>query len=1201
MDIKRIIVAFHFQYTCNGLSYENAGQEELKPTALEMFFSGYPRIVGMKYFPNITTLILTGQSIKVLDLEYCLLLKELWIAECCVVKIDGPKCVNLQNLYCNISRIENLEALTKLLSYFSHGNEDTEKVFLQKINALEERITFQNRKLNAIKDFQVEMKKSFNLVVQFFLMELETVGNIPFEEGLSNNPWFSSCCDIIQSQFCTWDFTAYSIMEMKINHIFRVHNQILRLKFKDKFQIFLLKEIFKKMESLSYVCNPELPVKEKQMLLMLEDAFQGLVAHTVCCIVDRRMVVFSKGYHRRKQAEKGGLSQIKILGPCFNLCSSLTEKKTFLLYNSLSICECPRIEFLKQAKAEGKNSSDPEKSFTHGKEIIAKVFLGRSAPACAMNPIYQVRYPEANSVFRPWKRLDASTSGNEMQASLEQRNCDCSLWHCKWFVFDHERVLPEHIAEFDYVTLCFSFCDIRRQALDFTDQEKKKQAVCEWCYFLYLMVLNVNGNSPSKLQDISRLKNLQKLIISFNEFTSLNNIYDLPNREYFDASHNHVVTLEGIRGQFFSLSWYQLKKSREDINILHKHTPNLLSLDITHNPWHKLSVISQLKALTNLDGVLFSNEEAAEALQYIAGSKMTQVSLLEYPSTDEGKTPILVFSCTKILSQICKNKVDSQMHRNNWYSMITVLNLDDQHFKISNLEKLEHLRWASFSNNLTQIEGMGLNLQELTSGENCISTLDGISKLAKLTRLRVNNNHLISLRKYVFENLSHPHYISIENNRITSFIVNKTYSLIKLYISNNFVTTNQEIHHLKGLPNLIVLDMSRNIVWKQDHYQLFVLFHLPSLKALDGITVEPTEGESAKDLFGGKLTSDMIADRLHSDFTEMQELNWTTSNIRAVELLLADQFRNLEHNNLISFSGLIFLPNAKVLCLNYNHVESILPGQKLLNQVTNRQQLYKVASRGYEQEGLAKGSKGTEFGENVPLIMQSLEDFHLGYNEIMNMAQLQFSRLKILKLLICRVGGNYISQIEDLEGLQFLVLVLDHNHMKMISQGFLNRQNGLLTLHVEQNQIQEPNSLQPLVKLQKLFLDFNRIQESSELEKGFPVANSPEDSGFPTLTANFTRHNPLRITNGNLNENINHLFGSDLTFGHELEEPLLTKSNENKSKNPGITKNNLSIHAERALRQAKGAATNLLNHLVHHSATSQTSQLHQGNTENAGR
>ncbi|KFV79128.1 Leucine-rich repeat-containing protein 9, partial [Struthio camelus australis] len=1096
--------------TCNGLSYEKVDQEGLKTTALEMFFSGYPTMVGMKYFPNLTTLTLVGQRIQqISDLENCLLLRELWIAECCLLKIDGlQKCVNLEKLYlyCNeISRIENLEALTKLnvvwlnnnliknieglhtlqnlqeinlagnliekigscldfniqieilnlsankvssfkeltnlsrlpnlkdlglndpqygpnpicllrnyaihvlyhipqlqrldtydvsqkeikvlaettvmkkkmyynmqvksvhrqlhdrleklkeskcklqnlpenkIKLFSrnvkqlerelaelqmlgktssnkslkskiletetsvHDSDDAdkaaeesslEKAFLQKINALKERITFWNKKLDEIeKSYQMEIKKkrkSFNLVVQFLLMELETVGNVCFEEGLSNNPWFSYCCDLIHSRYCFWDFRAYGIMGVKINRIFRVHNQILRLKFEEKFQMFVEKEVFSAAENykenvdyLFYVFNPELPVKEKQMLQMLEEGVQSLEVHTLP-----------------------------------------NTKEAPLLCNSLSICECPRIEFLKrQAKAEGKKSSDSAESFKHGKVVIAKVFLGHSVPACAMSPICQGNYPEANSVFRPWKCLGKTRS------SLKQRRCDCRLRQREWFVFDHELVLPEYVVEFEYVTRVkdqslFSTCNVTGEEgkkstegfilshdLQRDDEvlnmqppvkarpkiacldEKTMLSVAKASIFSQVKVLNLHGNSLSKLRNISRLKRLQKLIISFNEFTSLDDIYDLPNLEYCDASHNHVITLEGLRHlrklQFFNLSWNQLKKTREEINILHEHTPNLLSLDITHNPWHKpaslrWSVIGRLKSLTNLDGVMITDEEAAEALHYIARSNITQVSLLEYSRTDEESPPVLsVFPCAKILSQISKNKVDSQTHLNNWYSMITVLDLDDQHlFKISNLEKLEHLRWASFSNNnLTQIEGLEscLNLEELTLDGNCISTLDGISKLTKLTRLSVNNNHLTSLERHVFQNLSHLHYISVENNRITSLVgLKKTYSLIELYISNNFVSANQEIHHLKGLTNLVILDMNGNqIVWKQDSYRLFVLFHLPSLKALDGIAVDPTEGESAKDLFGGKLTSDMIADRLgHSDFTEIQELNWTTSNIR---------------------------------------------------------------------------------------------------------------------------------------------------------------------------------------------------------------------------------------------------------------------------------------------------------------------------------
>jgi len=73
--------------------------------------------------------------------------------------------------------------------------------------------------------------------------------------------------------------------------------------------------------------------------------------------------------------------------------------------------------------------------------------------------------------------------------------------------------------------------------------------------------------------------------------------------------------------------------------------------------------------------------------------------------------------------------------------------------------------------------------------------------------------------------------------------------------------------------------------------------------------------------------------------------------------------------------------------------------------------------------------------------------------------------------------GNYISRIKGLEGLQFLQeLVLDHNRIKRISQGSLAGQSGLQTLHLEKNHIRELNGLKPLVKLQKLFLQFNRIQ-----------------------------------------------------------------------------------------------------------------------------
>lgn len=76
-------------------------------------------------------------------------------------------------------------------------------------------------------------------------------------------------------------------------------------------------------------------------------------------------------------------------------------------------------------------------------------------------------------------------------------------------------------------------------------------------------------------------------------FQHLSYLYVLQyNLEYLDASHNHVITLQGFRGlmklKHLDLSWNQLKKSGDEINMLCKHTTSLLSLDIRHNPWQKV-------------------------------------------------------------------------------------------------------------------------------------------------------------------------------------------------------------------------------------------------------------------------------------------------------------------------------------------------------------------------------------------------------------------------------------------------------------------------------------------------------------------------------------------------------------------------------------------------------------------------------------
>ncbi|XP_026921633.2 leucine-rich repeat-containing protein 9 isoform X3 [Acinonyx jubatus] len=1419
---------------CNGLSYEMVGQEGSDISELEMFFSGYPRIVGLSLFPNLTSLTIVAQDIKEISgLETCLRLKELWIAECCIEKIGGlQECRNLEKLYLyfnKISKIENLEKLFRLevlwlnhntiknieglqtlknlndlnlagnlissigrcldpneqlerlnlsgnqicsfkdltnltrlchlkdlclndpqyktnpvcllcnysthvlyhlpslqrldtfdvsakqikeladttamkkIMYYNmriktvqrHLHEDLEKLnerkcklqklpeeriklfsfvkknlerelvelkgsgkghsdrsnnnkvaelekskkcetvteepnlqqkILTKLNALNERVTFWNKKLDEIEAiYHVEVKqkkKSHGLWIPFLLIELETVGNIHFEEGTQSDDWFNSCYELILSRFCTWDFRPYGITGVKVKRIIKVNNRILRLKFEEKLQKFLDNEDMhdsesyrKMLECLFYVFDPEVTVKKKHLLQILEKGF--------------------------KDSETNKLP---------------LRKEAVILANSLSMCECPRIEFLQQKYKDEKNSPEQE-------------------------------------LFRH----DSITG---------QRNCDCSIRQCKWFVFDHDLVLPEYIVEFEYITmvkphsLFSSFNNVileeskknsegslLSQDLQFDDEvikmdprikprpklinldDKTILSLAKTNIYSHIVSLNLHGNSLSKLRDLSKLTGLRKLSISFNEFTCLDDVYHLYNLEYLDASHNHVITLEGFRGlmklKHLDLSWNQLKKSGDEINMLCKHTASLLTLDIRHNPWQKpatlrLSVIGRLKTLTHLDGLLVSEEETIAAMKFITGTKITQLSLLRHSSTKEERPRTLsIWPSAKILTQI--SKLGPHLHVNgNWYLKITALNLDGQHlFEITNLEKLENLKWASFSNNnLTKIEGLEscVNLEELTLDGNCISKIEGISKLTKLTRLSINNNLLNGLEKHTFDNMLHLHSLSLENNRITSLSgLQKAFTLIELYISNNYIALNQEIYNLKGLCNLVILNMYGNIiVWNQENYRLFVIFHLPELKALDGISIEPPETECAKDLFGGRLTSDMIAERQgHSNFTQMQELSWTSTSIRTVDLIPVDQFRNvcnvnLQNNNLTSFSGLIYLPNVKVLCLNYNHIESIMPRLKPQTHLTNRQLLYqKVPSSGYGQQGTSKINRDTTNSENLPPIMHSLEVLHLGYNGICNLIQLQLNRLRNLKFLFLQ--GNEISQIEGLDNLVVLQeLVVDHNRIRAFNDSAFAKPSSLLALHLEENRLRELSKLQSLVKLEKLFLGYNKIQDMTELEKLdgisslreltvygnpicrktlhrhmlifrlpnlqmldgipvnsddrakaefqfselqakktslIPVTNCPMDGGsFGQVKAP-----PMKITNVILPSGFSHYLGSDFTLTPEAEDK--------KNKNAGtLTNNPRSIRAEIAFRQLRGIdpSPSLLSH---QNMTSPTTQMYQSNPD----
>uniref|UniRef100_A0A8C2F6D9 Leucine rich repeat containing 9 n=1 Tax=Cyprinus carpio TaxID=7962 RepID=A0A8C2F6D9_CYPCA len=917
-----------------------------------------------------------------------------------------------------------------------------------------------------------------DMMVCFLLLELETVGNIRFEEGNTSEPWFTSCYDLLLSRFCAWDYKPHNISGIKISRIIRIHNRALRQRFQDKVNSLLCRQEpspfsqnYKRcMEYLFYVPDPEHSCESDEILPILENGFKTADAY-------------------------------KVQNPS-------KPERAIPLSNSVSVSDQLRLTFMQKKSCSTSGSSPVDiLPFRHGQLIISKVFLGRSAAVKEGLPIDCDHYPKANSVYH-------STSSKE-------QNCECKQQQKLWYMFDNEMVLPEYLVDFEYITQVYVFNNspssshaspadapsVSRAELDLDEEalnmepilkphpkllsldEKSTLTLARANVLSQITVLNLHGNSLNKIPEISRLTALKQLTLSFNEFTHLDDISHMPNLEYLDVSFNHISSLEGLRGlgQLIELDlrWNQLTQIRDDMNVLRKHVPALLRLDTRHNPWHRnecvrMVVLGRLKSLTYLDDVFVMEEEAAAAVQVAARSRINQASLMTHSRTDsERPRSLSLLSSAHLLTQISPSPwKHSQELESGWTTKITALNLDGLRLtRLSNLERLVNLRWASFDNNeLTRIEGLEhcTLLEELSLNNNSISRLEGLCAMHRLTRLSINSNHLQCLDGNVLDQLPNLHFLSVENNIISSLHgLQRSRSLFELYVGNNDISTTRDIYHLKALSSLIILDLYGNpLVKKLENYRIYMVFHLPSLKALDGVAVETCESETAKDVFEGRLNADMVAEKLgHTNYRDLSELNLQSSSVRMVDLAPADLFSNLrsinlDHNNLTSFSGLVFLPNIKVLSLNYNHIESILPRQKVQSHMSNKQILHhKVSSSGYGQEGL---------NDNLEPLMSSLEVLHLGYNGISNLINLQISRLTNLRALFLQ--GNEISQVDGLDGLRRLrELVLDRNRIKSLSENSFCGQGVLLDLHLAENRIRELNHLQPLTELRRLFLDMNKI------------------------------------------------------------------------------------------------------------------------------
>ncbi|XP_027855636.1 leucine-rich repeat-containing protein 9 isoform X1 [Xiphophorus couchianus] len=1040
-----------------------------------------------------------------------------------------------------------------------------ERKILLKIEALRERLQRWTRRMDEVQAWYeqelIQVTKQTDYLVQFLLVELESVGNIRLEEGCPIDSWYTSCRNLLLSRFSPSDYASFRIADIKINRVFRIHNSALRLRFEDKLHsllsteesVVVLQNCRRRLEYLFYVTGPETS-EIKETLCILEEGFKTT-----------------------------------------NQMKGLERKAAVSLSNSLAVSEQPRIQFLLQqaSQCDSKQMSD-KIPFRHGHVIVCKVFVGNSLP----NPGELGNgFPNVYSVYQYLDPMGSSAGSDERpQSARMPRSAEGGPHHRRqWFVFDHELILPEYVIHFEYITTNredLSRCgqrdvslsedataDVAALSMDpmlkpqpklLSLDERTLLSVARANILSQITVLNLHGNSLSKIKEISSLSALRHLTISFNKFTRLDDISHMSNLEVLDASFNELVTLEGLQslGQLreLDISWNKLTKVREDTAVLRKHTPALQKLDTRYNPWTKpevvkMTVLLRVATLTHLNGVMVTEEEAGEACHMVADVKISQAALLAQSRTNSERPRCLsLLSTAQLLSSLGPAPWGPGRElESDWIAKITTLNFDNQRlFKLVNLSKLLNLRWASFNdNNISKLSGLDtcLKLEELSMNNNSISSLNGLARLPCLRKLSIDGNHLSSLDCPVLNQLPALTHLSVENNCITSTSgIRSVRSLLELYAGGNQISTSRDIYFLKALENLIILDLYGNPIAEiLENYRIYVVFHLPFLRALDGTAVDLGECDSAKMMFKGRMTADSVVEKLgHSNYKEITHLSLQSCSIKMVDLC-PDLFANLcsinlEHNNLTSFSGLIYLPNVKMLYLNHNHIKSILPRQKTLALRSNKQILHsKVNSSGYGQQNSSRPNRLSGPCGRLEPLMGSLEVLHLSHNGISNMANLELSRLTNLKALFLQ--DNEIRQVEGLEKLYRLKeLVLDRNRIKSLSKDSFISYNSLQELRLAENRIRELNHFGTLTKLHKLFLNVNKLQDITELHKL---------GALPCLTELSVTGNPIARNSQHRLEVILHLTqvemldGVAVTAEERMKAELLHEEQYQNAQHPG--------------------------------------------------
>ena len=980
-----------------------------------------------------------------------------------------------------------------------------------KLQALEKAIVGGSAQIGRVDETFVAFKnKCYGLVQQSIanlILELETGGNIRLEDGKPSDVWHSSCVDLVQSRFFPQDYAAFNVAGVKVTRVHRVHNRFLRNRFDVRLEslVDITDSSYKK--SLEYLFYGEIPGTPDLQTIM-EDGFPSAEAY-----------------------------------------ARLGMDGAVPLSNSVSTSDLPRVNHAIEVAGEEPSVLRTDANMQllsnvrTGRLLIAKVYLGKYVQEHARRgegdeevegprPITAGAYDSANSVFRvkpgdskqrQWFIFDHALALPEyviefeyqLQKPVHDPSEAANAKLLSEIGLEEVSGVVRDMSGADYGYLgrpLAGFCascaassnsqrgaEISHAAVNMPPELKTRNKVflvsekvvlesCRVPSAANVVYLNLHGNNIRKMDGFAALKSMKTLILSFNEIQKIEGVSGLHNLERMDLSYNLIKRADGLQ-DLPALHTLEMNNNLlyrlEDVSALKQAVPALTDLNLSHNALCEAKGYRMI-VLRRLPNIIMFDRSPVGADEIVAaGEDNTAITddLLQSKSSTNRPGWSTPAPAIAVMGVAAPPIVDG------WRLTLQELELDHCSIRrLQNLHGLVNLRRASFCDNeLTHVEGLEgcTALEELILEENRIAQLDGLSTLVYLKRLDVGKNKLTRIEG--LDTLLRLTQLSVEDNEIVSLAgMSKLTSLMELYIGNNCVDDLKEVHHLKGMSKLIILDLSGNQLCSALDYRHYTIYHVRKLKVLDGAGVEMAEQEAAKDKYDGKLTTEFVVERVgHSFLEHVRELNLAASRVRDVGDVLTEatfpslKELNLDNNMLVDLSGLLHLPLLTILRLNHNRVEHL---------------------------GMVADS------DHSRPVLPNLEVLQLGYNHINYIPSLRLHCLPELKSLFLQ--GNDITKIEGLDRcVQLRELILDKNKIKAVSQSSLINLANLRTLRIEcvartlnhssrcpidllllrwvcahlccprsENGLRSLSNIAPLPRLQTLSCVSNRIGELAETD-----------------------------------------------------------------------------------------------------------------------